>query len=285
MSIETMLLGRVSAALICLGLSLFFAFGVQPYDSPVRKWHRNYEAKLTAQLKLMHSMTTARQFVLGQAIGFTASVLLLIFVSPFLGAIAVTGVPIANIMLNRAQAKRVNRIEEQLDGWVTALANALKATPAIAEAISSTISVVEPPIRQELDLAIKEYHLGTPLDQALVNMAERVGSRTVRTVVSTLIVARTSGGNLPQTLETSAASLREMARLEGVVRTKTAEGKAQAYVISAIPIPVYFGLRAIQPEFYRVLETTNFGNFLFLIAGVFWISAALLARKILAVDI
>jgi tight adherence protein B len=258
---------------------------VMPYHSAPRKWHRNYEAKLTAKLKLMHSETTARQFVLGQLAGLAAAILVLVFVNPFLGAIALVGVPAANVMLNKNQAARVNRIEEQLDGWVTALANALKASPAIAEAISSTISVVEAPIRQELDLAIKEYHLGTPLDQALVNMAERIGSRTVRTVVSTLIVARTSGGNLPQTLETSAASLREMARLEGVVRTKTAEGKAQAYVISAIPIPVYFGLRSMQPEFYRVLETTNFGNFLFFIAGVLWISAALLARKILAVDI
>jgi tight adherence protein B len=202
-----------------------------------------------------------------------------------LGALALTGVPLANVKLNMNRVKRVNRIDEQLDGWVTALANALKATPAIGEAIASTVSVVEPPIRQELDLAMKEYYLGTPLDQTLVNMADRIGSRTVRTVVTTLIVARTSGGNLPQTLESAAASLREMARLEGVVRSKTAEGKAQAYVISAIPIPVYFGLRSMQPEFYRVLETTNFGNFLFFIAGVFWVSAALLARKILAVDI
>jgi tight adherence protein B len=284
MSMATILLGRFAAILVGLGIGVFIGYGVVPYDSKARRWHRKYEAKLTAQLKLMHSDTTARRFVTGQAAGLGVAIALLLW-KPFLGAIALVCVPLANVMLTRAQATRVSKIEEQLDGWVTALANALKATPAIGEAIASTVRIVEPPIRQELDLAMKEYQLGTPLDGALVTMADRIGSRTVRTVVTTLIVARTSGGNLPQTLETSAASLREMARLEGVVRTKTAEGKAQAYVISAIPFPVYFGLRAIQPELYRVLETTNFGNFLFFIAGCLWLSAALLARKILAVDI
>lgn len=284
MSFGTIMMGRLAAALLGLGIGTFIGFGIVPYDSKLRKWLRGYEVRLTAQLKLMHSGTTARQFILRQGAGLVFA-LLLLFTSPFLGALALVAVPGANVLLGRAQAKRVNRIEEQLDGWVTALANALKATPAIGEALASTVRIVEAPIAQELDLVVKEYQLGTPLDQALVNMADRLNSRTVRTVVTTLIVARTSGGNLPQTLETSAASLREMARLEGVVRTKTAEGKAQAYVISAIPIPVYFGLRAMQPEFYRVLETTNFGNFLFAVAGAFWISAALLARKILAVDI
>ena len=34
------------------------------------------------------------------------------------------------------------------------------------------------------------------------------------------------------------AALREIARLEGVVRTKTAEGKAQAMVVAVMPFPL-----------------------------------------------
>jgi tight adherence protein B len=285
MSWNTMLLGRVAALLLGLAIGVWVGFGVVPYNSKPRKQYRAYLASLASQLRLMHSNTTAEQFFFGQAAIFGFSVLLFLTGHYFIGGIVLVCVPLTNVLLTRQKLQRITRMEEQLDGWVTALANALKATPAIAEAIASTVRIVDNPIRQELDIVIKEYHLGTPLDKALENMAERVGSRTVRTVVTTLIVARTSGGNLPQTLELAAASLREMARLEGVVRTKTAEGKAQAYVISAIPLPIYLGLRSMQPEMYHVMETTNFGNFLFFIAGVFWVTAALAARKILSVDI
>jgi tight adherence protein B len=285
MSWNTVLLGRLAALLLGLGIGVWVGFGIVPYNSKPRRRYRSYVVSIGAELRMMHSTTTAEQFVMGQAGILAVSALMFLTGHYFVGGSVLVCVPLTNVLLARQKLLRITRIEEQLDGWVTALANALKATPAIAEAIASTVRIVDDPIRQELDVVVKEYHLGTPLDKALENMAERVGSRTVRTVVTTLIVARTSGGNLPQTLELAAASLREMARLEGVVRTKTAEGKAQAYVISAIPLPIYLGLRSMQPEMYRVMETTNLGNFLFFIAGVLWVAAALMARKILAVDI
>ena len=44
---------------------------------------------------------------------------------------------------------------------------------------------------------------------------------------------RQVGGNLPKVLETTAHTLREMKRLEGVIRTKTADGRMQLWVIGA----------------------------------------------------
>jgi tight adherence protein B len=91
------------------------------------------------------------------------------------------------------------------------------------------------PIKEELELTMKENQLGVPLDQALLNMARRVGSRAFSGALTTVLIGRQTGGDLPKILETSRATLREMARLEGVVRTKTAEGKAQAWVLGVIP--------------------------------------------------
>jgi tight adherence protein B len=86
-------------------------------------------------------------------------------------------------------------------------------------------------------------------------------------------------------LRKAAASLREMARLEGVLRTKTAEGKAQALVISLLPGVLYGGLRLSDEDFFLPLETTASGHVLLGVAAVFWVAAGLLSYKILSVKL
>lgn len=132
---------------------------------------------------------------------------------------------------------------------------------------------------------VKEYELGTALDRALEQFAQRLNSRTLSGAVLALQVARNSGGNLPETLENAAAALREMARLEGVVRTKTAEGKAQSFVIGAIPVPMVLGINYMDQHFFDPLLVSFTGHLVIGAAVVCWISAILLTMKILAVDI
>src|SRR5690606_27569283 len=110
---------------------------------------------------------------------------------------------------------------------------------------------------------------------------QRVESRTLAGTLLALKVARHSGGDLPHMLETAARALRELARLEGVVRTKTAEGKAQAFVIGVIPIPMVLGIGWIEPSFFEPLFATFVGNFIMAMAAILWLAAVLLAHKIL----
>src|SRR4029078_11584582 len=91
-------------------------------------------------------------------------------------------------------------------------------------AFNSVVTVIDDPIRSEVDLALKEMKVGSTLDQALLHMASRVGSRQLHYALSSILIGRQVGGNLPKVLETTATTLREMKRLEGVVRTKTAQG-------------------------------------------------------------
>lgn len=187
--------------------------------------------------------------------------------------------------LERMVAKRVARIEELIEAWLNAIANALKASPSLGEAIASSSSLVVAPMSEEVDLLVKEYELGTSLDRALAQFAERIDSRTLSGAVLALQVARNSGGNLPETLENAATALRELARLEGVVRTKTAEGKAQAFVIGAIPIPMGLGLHAMDNHFFDPLVATFTGYLVVAAAIGLWVAAILMTMKILAVDI
>lgn len=188
-------------------------------------------------------------------------------------------------MLRSQREKRIRKLEEQLDGWLLMLANALKATPAIGEAIKSTVTLVQAPIAEELDLLVKENQLGTPLDEAILNASERIGSPMVAGSLAMLVVARATGGDLPTILETSAGSLREMARLEGVVRTKTAEGKGQVWVLGAMPWILALALSQMDPDWWPTLSETFTGNVILAGGMTVWIIAIFWGRSILSVDI
>jgi tight adherence protein B len=189
------------------------------------------------------------------------------------------------LQLERLAARRVAAVEAQIEPWLNAIANALKASPSLGEAITSSVSLLPAPMSEEVALLVKEYELGTALDRALEQFARRLGSKTLSGAVLALQVARNSGGNLPETLENAAAALRELARLEGVVRTKTAEGKAQSFVIGAIPVPMVVGIHLLDNHFFDPLVATFSGNLVIMAAGLCWIGALLIAMKILAVDI
>ena len=76
-----------------------------------------------------------------------------------------------------------------------------------------------------------------------------------------------------------------MARLEGVVRTKTAEGRAQTIVVSALPFPTLYVINEMSPELLEPLWTTDLGHVLMAVALAIWVVAFLAARPIVHVDI
>jgi tight adherence protein B len=274
-----------SCLLTSFGAVALFMMIVIDERGPLRSALNGYTTRIDQDMAFLRRPPAGYRIVVMQVLSVLAiAALALLTISTFWVLLPVAFIaPVWWLKSERSQ--RVHRIEQQLDGWLLVLANALKAVPAIGDALASSQALMHAPLSEELDMALKEYKLGTPLDRALHSMAERVGSRVVRTAVTTLQVARRTGGNLPLTLESSAASLREMARLEGVVRTKTADGRNQAFVIGSLPGILMVVLWFVHPDLLIPLFTTNMGNFLLGIAIALWMSAIMVAMRILKVDL
>jgi tight adherence protein B len=181
--------------------------------------------------------------------------------------------------------QRRESINAQLDGFLLALSNALKSTPSIGDAFISVQAVTAPPLKQEIELAVKQMRLGSTLDLALLNMAGRIGSRKLDSALSGILMGRQVGGNMPSILEKTAAAMREMARLDGVVRSKTAESKAQMWVLALFPFALMLLFNVVSPGFFDPLTSTTVGVLCTTVAFLFWGASIGLARKILAVDI
>ena len=274
--------------LALLFLGLFAASVLVLLDAeglPRRLWAR-YVVFLERKLRLMFIWTSGDTIAAAQAAGIAGLVALGVLVDlPYwYGFAALVAVGPA-VYIERMRQKRVEAIDEQLDGFLLALANALKSTPSLGDAFTSVQRLIAPPLQQEVELAVKEMRVGSTLDQAVLFMAGRIGSRQVDSALSALLIGRQIGGNLPKILDTTASSLREMARLEGVVRTKTAEGKAQLWVLAVFPMVLMFAFNAVKEGYFDPLTQSVTGYVLIALALVFWVASLVTARRILDVDI
>jgi tight adherence protein B len=273
-------------ALVFLGLFLgFWAVIADAEGLPRRLWAR-YVVFIERKLRLMFVWTPGDHIAAGQAAAIGIILALGAAVDlPYWWAFVILVAIAPAVWIDRKLRQRVAEIEAQLDGFLLALANALKATPSLGDAFTSVQRLIAPPLSQEVELAVKEMRVGSTLDQALLFMAGRIGSRQVDSALSALLIGRQIGGNLPKILDTTASSLREMARLEGVVRTKTAEGKAQLWVLALFPMVLMVAFNSVKEGYFDPLTQSVTGYVIIVIGVIFWIASLVTARKILDVDI
>lgn len=275
----------VGLPLFALGLGLMTYVAIaNPAGLPRRYWARYlaYIARQQRRLFIFKPPSLIAYAQLAAILGVIGAALLVEL--PFWWAFTFLCGVFPAWYLERLRQKRVEQIEDQIDGFVLALANALKATPSLGDGFRSIQTIVPNPMREEVELAVKEMRVGSTLDQAMLMMANRVGSRQLDTALSAVLVGRQVGGNLPKILESTAQSLREMKRLEGVVRTKTAEGRMQLWVIGALPAALLIGLSVLWPGYFDPLQQSASGYIIIFISVVCWVTALVLARKVLAVD-
>ncbi len=275
--------GTLCAVVACGGAALLLRQAACP-DSFASDWVMKRHASLRVGLAFVRAEISA-----GQVLGFQAGALLVGLVGlgagfPALG-LCLLGALLPPVLLERARRERVRKIESQVEGWLAGLSRALESAPSLGEAIQVSETMCDAPLREEIGLITREMQLGRSLERALSAFEERARSRTLTLALSTLRVGRSTGGDLPRVLRTASASLRELARLEGVIRAKTAEGRAQAWVISCVPVPLYFGIQLSDPDYFRPLEETVTGHILLGVAVLLWILAGFFARQILAVRI
>lgn len=189
------------------------------------------------------------------------------------------------LFLQKRHLARVTKLERQLDAWLLMLANALKATSSVGEAIASTATLVPKPFSEEVDLLVKELRLGVPLHRALAEAGARIGSSVVSGALMMIVVARQTGGDLSTTLERASAALREASRLEGVLRTKTAEGRGQVVVLSLVPFVLCIVIAWLDRSWFDPLIHQPHGRAILAACALAWTTAAMWAHHIVGTEL
>jgi len=254
--------------------------------NPAARAFRDYAAHLQRHSSFLLLSYHGEQIARAQGTACLVSVALLAVTrSPVFALLALLIATIPPFLLWKRHIARVAQLERQLDTWLLMLANALKATSSVGEAIASTVALVPKPFSEEVDLLVKEIRLGAPLDRAINALARRVNSTTVSGALAAIVVARQTGGDLPRTLERASAALRESARLEGVLRTKTAEGRGQVLVLASMPFVLCLMIAWLDRSWFDPMLDHQIGRAILVACFVVWAFASLWAHQIAKADL
>ncbi|HEY9279402.1 MAG TPA: type II secretion system F family protein [Eoetvoesiella sp.] len=159
----------------------------------------------------------------------------------------------------RLRRLRLARFDEQLPDLLLSLAGALRAGSGVQSALRHIVMQAPAPLAQEFGLMLREQRMGVSFEQALAQLYKRMPSEGTGLVVSSLIIAVQSGGNLAETLERIATTLRARLHLLGRVRALTSQGRLQAWVMASLPFALALVLEQLDPDSMALLWHTPMG--------------------------
>lgn len=155
--------------------------------------------------------------------------------------------------------RRQSALRQQLPDIAMLLAGGLRAGMSLSQAMAQSASEVAPPFRQELELMLREQRMGASFESALAGLERRAPLEETLLLCAALRISRQTGGNLAQTLEALADSLRRKIALEGKIRALTAQGRLQGWAMGLLPALCAVALSLIEPDAMRLLLSTGFG--------------------------
>ncbi|MDO4230981.1 MAG: type II secretion system F family protein [Lautropia sp.] len=181
--------------------------------------------------------------------------------------------------------KRRNDFARQLPDAMMLIAGAMRAGASMTLALRQMSSELPAPGGQEFDLMLRELRLGVTLDDALMNLERRMGCDDLRLFGAAVRIANESGGNLAETLERLADTVRKKQALEDKIVALTSQGRLQGWIMVALPIGVGMALFAIEPDAMSPLLHTWFGWIVMAVVAFLEVVGLLFIRKIMAIDV
>jgi tight adherence protein B len=226
-------------------------------------------------------------FLMLSAGAFSLGTFLLNLVVPLWLALigGVVCVRLCFVWVEKQREKRRLAFVTQLPEVARLLSNASSAGLAIRAAIDMAADELDSPASQELRLVSEELALGQSVGRALENLEQRMPSRDVGVLISTLIIQQRSGGDLVNALQDMAETLDQRRDLTREIRTVMAGSVATGYMVAGLGAITVLLMNTITPGVLDDLTSSVPGLFAVSIAGGLYAIGFLLIRRVTRVEI
>lgn len=257
-----------------------------------QKWFQHFRHKTvdyahTSLKELFLHMSGASLFSLCLSLGTLFSLLMFVLGYHALSIIPMfTGLAAPKLLIRWLRLRRMEHINSFLPDALVMIAGAIRAGAGLQVAIQSFCHDNHgQALVQEFEVLLAEMRLGVSLDQALINMNSRIKTGDFLLLTTAIRIARETGGNLSETLERLADTLRQKAIMEGKIKSLTAQGKLQGIIVGLLPLLLMFVLFRLEPEAMHYLFNSTAGWLTIAVIVAFELLGAWMIRKIVTIDI
>jgi tight adherence protein B len=186
-----------------------------------------------------------------------------------LGLAVMALVPLgAKLLVKLRVSRRQAAFADQLDDSLQLMAGSLRAGHSLLRAVDSVASEADAPTSEEFARIVNETRVGRDLNDALDEVAERMGSEDFVWVAQAIAIHREVGGNLAEVLDAVGHTIRERNAIRRQVKALSAEGKLSAIVLMALPFGVTGFISMSNPAYLAKFTQSLTGYAMLAVAGV-----------------
>ena len=249
-----------------------------------RAYEEEYLAKVGNLLDSLHVSVSARLVwqasLLTTVMGILAGFILTRgwILSVFLGCAGAL-VPFGYLKL--LKRRRLRTFQEQVPDLIAQVRTAVACGYTLPMALSMAQRQLPAPTSQELQVVLGHLRLGISLPDALGRLGGRMPGEDLDLFVGATTLAERAGGQLGKILFSIEQSVRERLRLEKKLRTMTAQGRMEAWIIAAAPAALFAGMCALNRPLMDGFLAHPIGIPLLVLAGLWMALGTLIIRRIL----
>jgi tight adherence protein B len=178
--------------------------------------------------------------------------------------------------------RRLRAFENQLPDVLSSLAASLKAGHSFKQGIQAIVDEGFDPVSKELKRVLAETQLGRGIEDALAEMAERVGSEDFAFIVTAVAIQNQVGGSLAGLFDMVSDTVRQRQQFARKIRSLTAMGRMSAYVLVGLPFFVALAITALNSTYMYPLYHTPTGHKLIIVGLVMMACGGAMLRKIVS---
>lgn len=223
--------------------------------------------------------------LVGVALAITLATVLWTLFAPAFGVVGVLlGVFLLRAWLHREQDRRREAFIAQMPQLARVLANATNAGLSIATAIAIAGDELDEPARSELQQVSTSLTFGNDIETALNEVRDRLPSREVAILMSTLLVSARAGGSLVTSLRTIADTLEQRKETRREIRSTLAQSVATGYTVIVMGFGLLLLLNLINPGTVEIMTRDPIGQLALLFAGTLFTGGFLIIRRMTRID-
>ncbi|GAA4299050.1 type II secretion system F family protein [Streptomyces venetus] len=206
--------------------------------------------------------------------------------APFFGPLAgLLGIGVAIQFLNWQRQKRIEKFINQLPEMARILANATQAGLALRTAIGMAAEEMEAPAGEELGKVSAQLAVGASMDDALGEMADRLPSRELVVLVTTLVLSNRAGGQVVSALRNLTETLEERKETRREVRTQLSQVTMTSYAVPVLGVGSLFLMNGVKDGALDRMTGSPFGQGAVIIAFSLYAVGFVLIRRLSRIDV
>lgn len=198
---------------------------------------------------------------------------------------ALAGMTLRVAQLRIKKSRRLKKFNGTLPDAIELMARALRAGHAMGSAIEIVGQQSVEPVASEFETVFRQQQLGIPFRDALIELAGRVPSKDLHFLITAILVQKETGGDLTEILDRTTHVIRERVRIEGEIRTYTAQGRLTGYILSAMPVIMLALINIVSPGYSHILFYDPLGQKLLYGGAALIILGGAIIRKIVAIKV